>query len=109
VLDRETLGLIWTGEITQWNDQRIKDLNAPALAAKLPSAVITLGYKVDSTITVAEVFKRALSSFSVEFRTALAAANDSFDLMPPALAGHAVDAGNSGARARWAQVRAESV
>jgi ABC-type phosphate transport system substrate-binding protein len=101
VLDRETLGAIWAGDITMWNDQRIRDLNPPEVAAKLPAATITLGYNANSRFSVAEVFKVALSSFSERFRTALAAANDSFALMPPALAGNAFEAGKTAVRGAW--------
>ncbi|ELR24201.1 serine/threonine protein kinase [Acanthamoeba castellanii str. Neff] len=92
VLDRSTLGAIWAGAITTWDDQRIKDLNPPAVAAILPAANIALGYTSSNQVSFAQVFKVAMSSFSDTFRTALAAANDSFARMPPALAGHAFEA-----------------
>ena len=109
MLDRETLGLVWAGVITQWNDSRIRALNPPAVNAKLPAADITLGY-TDYSFSFAAVFKVALSSFSDVFRTALASANGSFALMPPALAGRAIDAGTTSAgRATWVQVHAGRV
>ena len=105
MLDRETLGLVWAGQITQWNDSRIRALNPPTVNAKLPAADITLGY-TDYSLSFAEVFKVALSSFSATFRTALAAANDSYALLPPALAGHATDAGRTTTlRVAWLKVR----
>jgi hypothetical protein len=110
VLDRETLGLIWAGEITQWNDSRIQALNPPAVNAKLPGADITLGYSINNVLSFAEVFKVALSSFSDVFRAALASADGSFALMPPALAGRATEAGTTSAnRTTWVQVHAERV
>jgi hypothetical protein len=88
-----------------WNDQRIRDLNSPAIAAKLPAATIKLGYDVNAKISLSEVFKVALSSFSERFRTELAAANDSFALMPPALAGNAFPAGKrADERVAWLKV-----
>ena len=109
MLDRETLGLVWAGVITQWNDSRIQALNPPAVNAKLPAANITLGY-TDYSFSFAELFKVALSSFSDVFRVELASANGSFALMPPALAGRAIDAGTTSAgRATWAQVYTRDV
>jgi ABC-type phosphate transport system substrate-binding protein len=105
VLDRSTLGAIWAGAITTWDDQRIKDLNPPAVAAVLPAANIALGYTSSNQVSFAQVFKVAMSSFSDTFRTALAAANDSFARMPPALAGHAFEAGTtSRERVAWLKV-----
>jgi hypothetical protein len=72
----------------------------------LPAATITLRYNINTALSFAEVFKVALSSFSATFRTALAAANGSYALMPPALAGHAAEAGRTGAlRVVWLKVR----
>jgi hypothetical protein len=105
VLNRETLGLIWAGNITQWRDQRILDLNQN-ISARLPNAPILLGYGEDAVISEVEVFKLALESFSADFRAVSMAADREFSKMPPALAGNAVDAGNStSARLSWLQVR----
>jgi hypothetical protein len=87
-----------------WNDTRIKTLN-PTIASKLPAAPISLAYNINNAFSLAEGFKVAVSSFSSVFRTALAAANNSFDLMPPALAGRAVEAGESKNRTAWVLVR----
>ena len=38
VLDRLTLAYIFIGNITQWNDQRILDLQSPTVGAKLAYA-----------------------------------------------------------------------
>lgn len=86
-----------------WNDTRIKTLN-PTIASKLPAAPISLAYNINNAFSLAEGFKVAVSSFSSVFRTALAAANNSFDLMPPALAGRAVEAGESKNRTAWVLV-----
>ena len=100
-MDRETLGLIWAGNITHWNDQRLKNLN-PAIASKLPNATILIGYNENGVISVIEVLKLALESFSVEFKTALAAANRTWAGMPPA---QRVSAGSStAARLNWLKV-----
>jgi ABC-type phosphate transport system substrate-binding protein len=103
ILDRETLGLIWAGEITQWNDQRIKDLNPAEISALLPAADIITGYNVNNKFSVSEVFKVALASFSSTYNALLKAANDSYALMPPALAGTGVEAGITNARVAWVQ------
>jgi hypothetical protein len=104
VVDRETLGLIWAGNITLWNDQRLKNLN-PAIASKLPNATILIGYNENGVISVIEVLKLALESFSVDFRNALEAANRTWADMPPAQRGTAVPAGSSTlARLNWLAV-----
>jgi hypothetical protein len=100
-MDRETISRIWTGAIRMWNDSAIQALN-PAVAAKLPAEPITLGYGPDHHLALIEVAKAALSSFSGEFRTALANANGSFALMAPAREGRAFDAGySSSLRINW--------
>jgi ABC-type phosphate transport system substrate-binding protein len=105
ILDRETLGLIWSGNITKWSDQRIKATNPVEVANKLPDDNITIGYNDNDVLTIVEVVKRALESFSEDFRTALAAANRTFSLMSPTLCGHALDAGASTAlRLSWLNV-----
>lgn len=103
-MDRETLGRIWAGNVTRWDDQRIKDLN-PAIATKLPSADIMIGYDEDSALSIVEVLKRSLESFSAEFKAGLAAANRTFANMAPALAGRAQLAGSTpAARLSWLNV-----
>jgi ABC-type phosphate transport system substrate-binding protein len=105
VLDRQTIGRIWTGSIRLWNDSAIQALN-PAVAAKLPPVPITLGYGPEHPLAVIEVTKQAMSSFSDEFRDALAAANNSLARMAPAMEGRAFDAGsNATQRVSWLQVR----
>jgi hypothetical protein len=99
------LGLIWSGAITKWNDTRIKAHN-PGIANKLPDEFITIGYNDNDVLTIVEVIKRALESFSDDFRVALAAANRTFAQMPPALNLHAEEAGPSTAlRLGWLAVR----
>jgi hypothetical protein len=105
VLDRETLGLIWAGEITQWNDQRIKDLNTEAVSSNLPAAAIYLTYGDDHELSMSGVYKAALSSFSDTFRSTLEAANNSFALLPPALDGRLTETSTSFDRAYWILVR----
>jgi hypothetical protein len=105
VLDRQTIGRIWTGSIRLWNDSAIQALN-PAVAAKLPPVPITLGYGPEHQLAIIEVAKQAMSSFSDEFRDALAAANNSIARMAPAMEGRAFDAGsNASLRISWIQVR----
>jgi ABC-type phosphate transport system substrate-binding protein len=104
VVDRETLGLIWAGNISMWNDQRIKDLN-PAVANKLPATPIIIGYSENSAISLVEVLKLALESFSPEFKELLAQANRTWAAMPPAQRGTALSAGSSTAlRLSWLKV-----
>jgi hypothetical protein len=104
VVDRETLGLIWAGNISMWNDQRIKDLN-PTIAEKLPAAPIIIGYSENTVISLVEVLKLTLESFSPDFKAALAEANRTWAGMPPAQRGTAVSAGTSTVlRLAWLQV-----
>jgi ABC-type phosphate transport system substrate-binding protein len=104
-MDRETISRVWTGAITMWNDSAIQALN-PAVAARLPAEPITLGYGPDHRLAIMSVAKAALSSFSQEFRTAIAEANGSFALMAPAREGRAFDAGySSSLRIEWMGVR----
>jgi hypothetical protein len=102
VIERETLGLIWSGNITKWNDGRIQSSN---LGITLPDEFITIGYEDSDVLTITEVVKRALESFSEEFRTALAAAGRLFAQMPPALSSRALRAGETTAqRINWLKV-----
>ena len=48
VLDRLTLAYIFIGNITQWNDQRILDLQSPAVRAKLAGAAQVINVVVRS-------------------------------------------------------------
>jgi hypothetical protein len=75
-----------------WNDTRIQDLNQD-IAHLLPGEPIHIGYNEGNTASLAEVVKSALSSFSPEFEAALALANHTWSLMPPALDGRASEAG----------------
>ena len=103
IFDRETLGLVWAGNITTWNHQRIQDLN-PDVAAQLPSADIVLGYNDDFILSVTEVLKLALESYSADFKTVFAAANRTFANM--AYGGRGEEVGISNAlRLSWVQVR----
>jgi hypothetical protein len=106
VVDRETLSLIWLGNVTRWNDQRLKDRN-PAIADKLPNAPITIGYNENTAISLVEVLKLALESFSPDFKAALAAANRTWAGMPPALRVSA--GGSTAARLNWLRVCASTV
>ena len=97
--------------VTKWNDTRIQDLN-PTIANKLPGEDIRLGYSDNSELTVVEVFKRAMESFSVNFADALAAANRSLAQLPPATAvpPRAFATGASGVlRTQWLQVHTPSL
>lgn len=105
MLNTTVLADIWGGDITTWNHTAIKELN-PDIADKLPSATIFLGYHENANVlSFTEVFKAALESFSPAFKAKFAAANRTFDNLPPALSGHAERAGGSGVRIGWLQVR----
>jgi phosphate transport system substrate-binding protein len=66
VLDRDTLANIYLAKITKWNDPAIVKLN-PDLASKLPDKTITVVHRSDGSGTT-ELFTRALSSFSQEWK-----------------------------------------
>lgn len=101
-MTRELLGLIWSGNVTQWNDERILELN-PHLV--LPGENITLGYSENGVYSISEVVKRALSSFSSDFSRLLIEANNSFALMPPGQRGTAMSAGTTGSEnVAWLKV-----
>lgn len=103
-MNRETLALIWAGNISKWNDPFIANLN-PELAPSLPNTDIILGYNKDDIYSLTEVFKLCLESFSPDFATLFSSVNRSFDGLPPAQRGTAEDAGISTAeRILWLQV-----
>ncbi len=87
ILDGETLGLIFAGAITTWDDPAIQDLNPNAT---LPHANITTIVSPGQLIGTSDVFKRALSLFSSYFETELANAGNDFANMKPAQTGRAV-------------------
>jgi phosphate transport system substrate-binding protein len=66
VLDRDTLANIYLAKIAKWNDPAIAKLN-PDLASKLPDKAITVVHRSDGSGTT-ELFTRALSSFSSEWK-----------------------------------------
>ena len=61
VLDRLTLAYIFIGNITQWNDQRILDLQSPAVRAKLEAeaTVINVVVRQDRSGST-EVFTKSI-------------------------------------------------
>lgn len=66
-LDRNTLVGIYNGKITQWNDPAIAALN-PGIT--LPDKAITAVHRSDGSGTT-EIFTRALSSFSDEWKNSV--------------------------------------
>ncbi|MEJ2011163.1 MAG: phosphate ABC transporter substrate-binding protein PstS [Anaerolineales bacterium] len=66
ILSREVLVGIYDGTINTWNDPAIVALN-PSLADKLPKAGITAVHRSDGSGTT-EIFTKALSSFSPEWK-----------------------------------------
>ncbi len=105
VLDRETLAMIFLGNITIWDDPAIQELNP---SVTLPHANITLGVTPGSVLEQTDVFKRALSLFSPQFASALASAGGDFRQMAPAQQGRAFIASNSAARLQFVQVSCSS-
>ena len=88
-----------------WNDSAIQAAN-PALATLLPAEPILIGYNDNTNdMTIIEVLKLSLESFSPAFKAALAAANRTLANLPPAQSGTMVLAGNSTAsRISWLKV-----
>ncbi|AQN68650.1 protein tyrosine kinase (PTK) family protein [Saudi moumouvirus] len=68
VVDRQTLGKIWTGDIKKWNHDDIIALN-PDLEGILPDKEIILGYNDDGNVSVSGILQSALSSFYAKFAT----------------------------------------
>lgn len=70
-----------------WNDSAIQAAN-PALATLLPAEPILIGYNDNTNdMTIIEVLKLSLESFSPAFKAALAAANRTLANLPPAQSG----------------------
>ncbi len=95
ILDGETLGLIFAGAITTWDDPAIQDLNPNVT---LPHANITTIASPGQLIGTTDVFKRALSLFSPYFETELANAGNDFANMKPAQTGRGVLQPNTASR-----------
>ncbi len=102
VLDRSTLALIWAGNIVTWDDPAIAVLNKDLHAqGKLPHLNITFFYSPGGQV---EIIKIALSSFSDEFRAAMAAAGNLFERLPPFLEGRVATGLNIDDRLDWVKV-----
>ncbi len=87
VMDGKTLADVWMGKIWRWNDPAIAALN-PTM--NLPAGNITLIASPNNPSGPTEVVKRALASFSDEFKSALAKAGNQFQNMLPAQEGRMV-------------------
>jgi hypothetical protein len=95
---------VWSGDVALWNDSRIQALN-PDIAHKLPAEPIVLGYNDNFVLSITEVLRLSLESFSSDFAAQFAAANRTFGNMPPAQRGTAALVGISTAlRLAWLQV-----
>ena len=95
-LDGATLGLIFAGKITEWNDARIQRLN-PSI--KLPATKITIVHRSDGSGTTA-VFSDYLAQVSAEFKAEVGAGKQ---LKWPGLA--VGGKGNAGVAAMVKQVK----
>lgn len=69
ILNGDTLGRIFSGKITKWNDSAIGKLN-PSM--KLPDTAITLVYRSDSSGTTA-AYTGYLAEVSTDFKSAVGA------------------------------------
>jgi phosphate transport system substrate-binding protein len=87
VFDAKTMGRIWSGDITNWNDSAIASLNEDT---PLPSDDIILCWGSTTEESITQTFKRGLRAMSPEFDAALTAANDDLGSLPPILAGRGV-------------------
>jgi hypothetical protein len=86
VFNAETMGRIWSGDITKWNDSAIASLNED-IGTPLPGDDILLCWGSSEEESVTQTFKRGLRAMSPEFDAALTAANDDLGSLPPILAG----------------------
>ncbi len=102
ILDGETLALIFTGNITTWDDPAILNLNPHAT---LPHANITIALSPGQLLGVTDVFKKALTLFSAYFASELEKAGNDFNNMRPAQQGKAFLAANSAPRLAYVQVQ----
>jgi phosphate transport system substrate-binding protein len=69
VFDRQTLVDIYNARVTRWNDPEITALN-PDVASRLPDKAVTAVHRSDGSGTT-EIFTRALSSFSDDWRNSV--------------------------------------
>src|SRR5690606_5059316 len=73
VLDAKVVALIYLNNITMWSDQRIKDINEPAVAALLPAQPIVVITENQTSINT--IFTKWLSelvpNWSTDVRQAL--------------------------------------
>jgi hypothetical protein len=66
VLDFNVIAAIYLNSITMWNDQRIKNLNTPEVAALLPAQpIIVITQSIQSAVT--RLFTAVLSARVPEF------------------------------------------
>jgi len=66
ILDRETTVGIFSGNITMWDDERIKRLQSEYVSSRLPSAKITVVVRKDVSGTT-DVFKKTLAKFDPDY------------------------------------------
>jgi ABC-type phosphate transport system substrate-binding protein len=89
VFDAETMGRIWSGDITKWNDEAIVSLN-PNVSMPLPDEDILLCWGSNTGESVTSTFKRGLRAMSSSFDAALTTANNDLGQLPPMLAGRGI-------------------
>ncbi len=106
VLDRPTLGRMYSGSIVTWDHPAIAALN-PDLhkQGKLPHLNITYTFFPGVSYGQNQVVGTALSSFSDEFKAALEKGGDLFENLPPVLQGRAVPASSIAERSSFVKVR----
>ncbi len=101
ILDGETLAMIFTGNISTWDDPAIQLLN-PNLT--LPNANITLVISPAHTLAQTDTIGRFLSLSSEEFAREYAQVVNDFTLMRPAMEGRALIASGESDRLQYVQV-----
>ncbi len=106
VLDRPTLGRMYSGSIVTWDDPAIAALN-PDLhkQGKLPHLNITYTFFPGVSYGQNQVVGTALSSFSDDFKAALEKAGNLFENLPPVLQGRAMSASAIAERSSFVKVR----
>lgn len=103
IFDGETLGRIWTGNITHWDDPAILGLNPFDDGTILPHELIVLCYGSSDNETITQTFKRGMRALSPLFAEQLDLVDD-FSGLPPFDQGRGFSATNSTTRIRFVQV-----
>ncbi len=93
--------MIFMGDIATWDHPAIQALNSNIT---LPHANITIAVSPGQALAQTDVFKRALSLFSEDFKLELANLGDDLGKMRPAMEGRAFIASDEAGRLQYLQV-----